>query len=193
MQDVLQPAVTACCLSSLVGHAKATEAGPRGLAAAFCTLALTATAAAVATASPSWAGSLAFEWQAITLWDREAAEQLVEEQQQGRKRRGKGVQDARRPWALQGNCCWPPLTKDVRPSSLVCSRPRSGLPSRWARHPRGAAGDIEPCVTGGCDVLQQFQQCCCFGPLLQKKLAKKARQNRPVPAWTRFKTGNTIR
>eukprot|EP01115_Flamella_aegyptia_P002273 TRINITY_DN136292_c0_g1_i1.p2 TRINITY_DN136292_c0_g1~~TRINITY_DN136292_c0_g1_i1.p2 ORF type:complete len:52 (+),score=8.13 TRINITY_DN136292_c0_g1_i1:52-207(+) len=28
---------------------------------------------------------------------------------------------------------------------------------------------------------------------IKKKLAKKARQNRPIPQWIRFRTGNRIR
>ena len=30
-------------------------------------------------------------------------------------------------------------------------------------------------------------------PQIKTKLAKKARQNRPIPYWFRFKTNNTIR
>ncbi|EFN57350.1 hypothetical protein CHLNCDRAFT_21256 [Chlorella variabilis] len=29
--------------------------------------------------------------------------------------------------------------------------------------------------------------------IIKKKLARKARQNRPIPPWIRFRTGNTIR
>ncbi|CAB0033397.1 unnamed protein product [Trichogramma brassicae] len=29
--------------------------------------------------------------------------------------------------------------------------------------------------------------------IIKRKLAKKIKQNRPIPQWTRMKTGNTIR
>ena len=56
--------------------------------------------------------------------------------------------------------------------------------SRQARRPTSDLGRPPLCL-----LLQPSQK----EFRIKKKLAKKARQNRPIPPWIRFRTNNTIR
>lgn len=78
---------------------------------------------------------------------------------------------------------WDPLTVAWR--QLLCGRHLS-CPFRW---------QVAWMLGGPLHTLHAAYalRTRCFMTLLQTKLAKKAKQNRPIPPWIRFRTNNKIR
>ena len=85
--------------------------------------------------------------------------------------------------------------------ALACGRRRRG--SRWPQQqkqraalcwgrgePPAASAAVDGCATSLVFLPMQPSQ---KRFIIKKKLARKARQNRPIPPWIRFRTGNTIR